>query len=367
MRGAIRTVAASRSLPRADGRNSALPSRPKTANLARVCPAPNTAFPLAANERFGSASGTPAISSKNRVGGLRLHPPSRARFMPREVVEDAPGCTVYSYQTVSGAHDMQARFYSPVYRRFLNEDPSGFAGGTNMYAFAGGDPVNLMDPFGLGPTSAWSGAGAAALQGAGSYITGLGNGVWNAAAGTVNAALHPIDTVDNIANGLGTLAGRAIYDTSGLASDIGNGVVDTVTDPSRLGNAVGNLVGGVAIGAGVNSAASALRGAGELSGTALARQLGQAGEDAVGITGPKVSIQIPGSGQIRIPDGLNATTLTEVKNVGTLSYTQQLRDFTTYSQANGLDFQLWVRPTTKLTGPLQQAVANGHITLKLIP
>jgi hypothetical protein len=29
--------------------------------------------------------------------------------------------------------------------------------------------------------------------------------------------------------------------------------------------------------------------------------------------------------------------LTEVKNVGSLSYTQQLRDFTTYSQANGLD------------------------------
>lgn len=44
---------------------------------------------------------------------------------------------------------MQARYYSPVLRRFLNEDPSGFNGGMNAYVFASGDPVDLMDPFGL--------------------------------------------------------------------------------------------------------------------------------------------------------------------------------------------------------------------------
>lgn len=107
--------------------------------------------------------------------------------------------------------------------------------------------------------------------------------------------------------------------------------------------------------------------AAENTGTALARQLGQAGEDAVGITGPKTAIEIPGSGQIRIPDALTDTTLTEVKNVGSLSYSQQLRDFTAYSQANGLNFQLWVRPSTQLSGPLQQAIASGQITLKFIP
>jgi len=47
----------------------------------------------------------------------------------------------------------------------------------------------------------------------------------------------------------------------------------------------------------------------EETGTALARQLGQAGEDAVGITGPKTAIEIPGSGQIRIPDALTDTNL----------------------------------------------------------
>ncbi len=46
---------------------------------------------------------------------------------------------------------MQARFYSPIFRRFLSEDPAGFSGGINLYAYTGGDPVNFMDPFGLGP------------------------------------------------------------------------------------------------------------------------------------------------------------------------------------------------------------------------
>jgi len=47
---------------------------------------------------------------------------------------------------------MQARFYSPILHRFLNEDPSGLNGGTNLYAYTNGDPIDFMDPFGLGRT-----------------------------------------------------------------------------------------------------------------------------------------------------------------------------------------------------------------------
>jgi hypothetical protein len=32
---------------------------------------------------------------------------------------------------------------------FTQEDPLGLAGGLNLYGFAGGDPVNFSDPFGL--------------------------------------------------------------------------------------------------------------------------------------------------------------------------------------------------------------------------
>ena len=44
---------------------------------------------------------------------------------------------------------MRARYYNPYLCRFLNPDPSGFAGGLNHYAYANGNPVSYLDPFGL--------------------------------------------------------------------------------------------------------------------------------------------------------------------------------------------------------------------------
>jgi len=41
------------------------------------------------------------------------------------------------------------RYYEPTTGRFTQEDPIGLAGGLNLYGFAGGDPVNFADPFGL--------------------------------------------------------------------------------------------------------------------------------------------------------------------------------------------------------------------------
>ena len=41
------------------------------------------------------------------------------------------------------------RYYDSYACRFISQDPIGYQGGLNLYAFAGNDPVNYLDPLGL--------------------------------------------------------------------------------------------------------------------------------------------------------------------------------------------------------------------------
>jgi filamentous hemagglutinin len=99
-------------------------------------------------------------------------------------------------------------------------------------------------------------------------------------------------------------------------------------------------------------------------------QIGAAGEKVVRAVydiGEKINIVV--NGATRIPDGINRATktLSEVKNVASLSYTQQLRDYVQWAQTNGYTVDLYVRTTTNLSGPLLEAINNGIINLKYIP
>ncbi len=53
----------------------------------------------------------------------------------------------------TGLYYLRARYYNPAFGRFMSEDPIGFAGGNNIYAYVGDDPLDLLDPSGLKPCS----------------------------------------------------------------------------------------------------------------------------------------------------------------------------------------------------------------------
>jgi RHS repeat-associated protein len=53
-----------------------------------------------------------------------------------------------AWDAPTGLYYVRARWYDPKAGRFVSEDPIGLAGGQNVYAFGGGDPVNRVDPSG---------------------------------------------------------------------------------------------------------------------------------------------------------------------------------------------------------------------------
>jgi RHS repeat-associated protein len=59
------------------------------------------------------------------------------------------GSLLEAKQDRSGLEYRRNRMYDPQTGRFTQEDPIGLAGGMNTYGFAGGDPINASDPFGL--------------------------------------------------------------------------------------------------------------------------------------------------------------------------------------------------------------------------
>jgi RHS repeat-associated protein len=70
-----------------------------------------------------------------------------------------PGSQLTRYDFTGRERDSQtgliyyrARWYDPAQGRFLSEDPAGFAGDLNKYAYVLNNPVNFIDPSGLAQT-----------------------------------------------------------------------------------------------------------------------------------------------------------------------------------------------------------------------
>ena len=96
-----------------------------------------------------------------------------AATLPGSGVGVAFGYTGRPIDDKTGLSDYRARWYDASTGRFINEDPSGFAGGdTNLFRYVGNDPLDRIDPSGL--TAKWAGGakGSVPAAGWGAYGTG---------------------------------------------------------------------------------------------------------------------------------------------------------------------------------------------------
>ena len=53
------------------------------------------------------------------------------------------------YDAETGLHYNMFRYYDPDTGRYITADPIGLDGGLNLFLYAGGDPMNWVDPWGL--------------------------------------------------------------------------------------------------------------------------------------------------------------------------------------------------------------------------
>ena len=286
----------------------------------------------------------------------------------------------------SGLDHAMFRQYSSTYGRWVTPDPYNGSynwanpQSLNRYAYVGGSPFGARDPSGLMPIEATLcfpycappvvsnsflasllsliGGPVADVVGIGGIVYDAGQiiGLWGVAPtfhGSVAASQAgkyvpnaPRTNVSPMVS-CGARCSGAITPSPGLEFGVAGGI---------WGLADGLFADGVATGVGDSGAAL------------TSGQLGQAGESAVQDAydiGSKVRIDI--NGRVRIPDGLTDSTLSEVKNVAYQSFTRQLRDYLDYSLDNELDFNLYLRPTTRISGPLQDAIDNGLINRLYIP
>jgi RHS repeat-associated protein len=262
-----------------------------------------------------------------------------------------------------------SRWYDPELGRFMQPDiiiPEASQGtlAWDRYAYVNNNPLKWDDPSGhcLILCTAIIGAAIGAIVGAVGYTA------YTAATGSAFNVGSML-----LAAGGGAVAGAFIGSGVGLiaaASGAAAGAAGAATTAAEVAAGASGTAAAANTACGGDMCASEAQSASQTA-TAAAQALGKAGEAAANIV--KNTVRIPSLTQTanyRIPDQLlpNLNILSEVKNVQYLGLTNQIEDFLMYAEQQGYVFQLFVRESTRLSGPLMALEEAGRIVvLRILP
>jgi RHS repeat-associated protein len=98
-------------------------------------------------DRLGSV--TQLVTSLGSVAAQYTYDPYGNRTTVSGTVVADIGYAGYFDHALSGLDFTVYRAYDSTHARWLNRDPIGEAGGINLYAYVGGNPINLIDLLGL--------------------------------------------------------------------------------------------------------------------------------------------------------------------------------------------------------------------------
>ncbi|HEY1525241.1 MAG TPA: RHS repeat-associated core domain-containing protein [Candidatus Angelobacter sp.] len=120
---------------------------------------------LSADEFFSRSDSAGTVTPLVDASGTVLALTDRSATVQSQYVFGAFGGTTSSgtpnsnpYQYTGRENDSdgiyyyRARYYNPVFSRFISEDPLQFGSGMNFYSYAKDDPTDFNDPFGLDVT-----------------------------------------------------------------------------------------------------------------------------------------------------------------------------------------------------------------------
>jgi RHS repeat-associated protein len=125
----------------------------------------------------------------------------------------------------SGLYYYGYRFYEPRFQKWLSRDPIGECGGVNLYRYAGNDPLQVIDPFGLAWYDDVADWWAERVAFSKNYLDANAPSWFAATADTVLDVGHGFASIPqafgHLGGGTGTFAAEpTLENAAGLAEDV---------------------------------------------------------------------------------------------------------------------------------------------------